>query len=282
MSIDLHVHSNASDGTYTPEELVNYAAEKNLDCFALTDHDTVSGVEKAIAAAAKLSSDNRKITIIPGVELSTAYNKKDVHILGLFVDYKDECFINRLCQFNTLRAERNNKMCELLKNESIDISMEKMKEKFGDTVITRAHFARYLLDNGYTSNINEAFKKYLNAGCPCYVPKIKCTPIEAINIIKEAKGFPILAHPLLYNMTDEELDKLIAELKGAGLMGIEAVYSLNTGNDEEKLLALAKKHNLLITGGSDFHGNNKPSIDLGSGKGNLNIPLSLLEQFSVV
>lgn len=282
MPIDLHVHSNVSDGTYTPEELVNYAVEKNLDFFALTDHDTVAGIERASAEALRLSTNSKKITVIPGVELSTAYNKKDIHILGLFVDYKDKSFIERLCRFNTLRNERNKKMCDLLKNEGIEISMSKMQEKFGETVITRAHFARYLLDNGYVSSINEAFKSYLNAGCPCYVPKVKCTPFEAIDIIKKAKGFPILAHPLIYNMTDEALEVLIAKLKDSGLMGIEAIYSLNTGSDEEKLISLAKKYKLFITGGSDFHGNNKPSIDLGTGKGNLNIPLSLLEQFSVI
>lgn len=282
MPIDLHVHSNASDGTYTPEELVNYAVEKNLDFFALTDHDTVAGIERASAEALRLSTDSKKITVIPGVELSTAYNKKDIHILGLFVDYKDKSFIERLCRFNTLRNERNKKMCDLLKNEGIDISMSKMQEKFGETVITRAHFARFLLDNGYVASINEAFKNYLSAGCPCYVPKVKCTPCEAIDIIKKAKGFPILAHPLLYNMTDEELEDLIEKLKASGLTGIEAVYSLNTGSDEEKLISLAKKYKLFITGGSDFHGNNKPDIDLGTGKGNLNIPLSLLEQFSVI
>lgn len=273
--IDLHVHSNASDGTFSPTQLVEYAADKHLSSFALTDHDTVSGIDEAIKA-----SDSYGIQVIPGVELSTDYRNCDVHILGLFIDYKDKTFLDKLKHFNNLRATRNEKMCELLQQEGFDISVSKLYQKFGNTVLTRAHFARYLFDKNYISSMGEAFDKYISCGCPCYVPKVKCTPIEAIEIIRKAKGVPVLAHPLLYNFTSHELEELIILLKNAGLKGIEAIYSLNEGDDEKNMINLAKKYDLIITGGSDFHGTNKTDIDLGVGRGNLLIPASLLEQFS--
>jgi 3',5'-nucleoside bisphosphate phosphatase len=213
--------------------------------------------------------------------LSTTYHDHDVHILGLFIDYTSESLINQLNELINLRAKRNELMCELLSKEGFDISVEKMYQKFGDTVITRAHFARYLLDNGYISSMKEAFDKYIDKGCKCYVPKVKCSPKEAIEIILKSNGIPILAHPLLYHLTSNELEELIIFLKQSGLVGIEAIYSLNTDKDEENMLLLAQKYNLKVTGGSDFHGKNKPDIDLGVGKGNLRIPSSLLEQFTI-
>lgn len=273
--IDLHVHSNASDGTFTPTRLVEYAASKQISAFALTDHDTIAGVEEAKNAAVSYN-----IQIIPGVELSTEYINCDVHILGLYIDYTNKFFLEKLKYFNDLRAERNEKMCDLLQKEGFDITMSQLNDTFGNTVLTRAHFARYLLDKGYISSIKEAFDKYISSGCPCYVPKVKCTPYEAIEIIQNSNGIPVLAHPLLYNLTDSELEELVSLLKHSGLKGIEAIYSLNTKQDEVNMLALAQKYNLFVTGGSDFHGANKPDIDLGVGKGNLRIPITLLEQFT--
>lgn len=272
--IDLHVHSTASDGTLTPIELVDYAISIGQKAIAITDHDTVNGLKEAIEY-----SKDKDIKIIPGVELSTEYNNKDIHMLGLFIDYNNKAFINKLNHFNQLRMDRNNKMCELLSNLGFNISLDKMYEKFGDTIITRAHFARYLLDNNYISSMKEAFDKYLSDGCPCYVPKVKCSPYEAIEIIKNANGFPVLAHPLLYNYSLSELDSLVKSFKNSGLIGIEAIYSLNEGDDESNMIRLAQKYDLFITGGSDFHGSNKPDIDLGTGKGNLKIPYSLLNPF---
>ncbi len=272
--IDLHVHSNASDGTFTPTELVEYACEKGLSAIALTDHDTVSGIDEAIKAC-----EGKDIKLIPGVELSTEYKGKDIHMLGLFIDYKNKEFIEKLDYFNKLRNDRNRKMCALMQKEGIDISFEKMNELFKDAVLTRAHFARFLLDNGYVSSMKEAFDKYLNEGCSCYVPKVKISPFEAIKIIKAAKGIPIIAHPMLYHFSDMELDQLIKDFKANGLEGIEAIYTLNSDEDEKKLLDLAHKYDLFISGGSDFHGKNKPRTDLGSGFGNLAISEVLLEQF---
>ena len=274
--IDLHVHSNASDGTYTPALLVDYALKKKLSAFALTDHDTISGIEAAINRA-----KNTSLSIIPGVELSTTYHSKDVHILGLFIDYTSESLINQLNELNNLRSQRNVLMCELLSKEGFDISISQLNEKFQDSVITRAHFARYLLDKGYITTMKEAFDKYIDKGARCYVPKVKCTPKQAIEMIKKAGGVPVLAHPLLYDFSEEELDEMVVSLKNNGLEGIEAIYSLNQGDDEKNMLHLAQKYHLKVTGGSDFHGSNKPDIDLGVGKGNLLIPFRLLEQFTL-
>lgn len=273
--IDLHVHSTASDGTFTPTQLVAYAKTKQLSAFALTDHDSVAGIQEATIAATPY-----EIQVIPGIELSTEYNSCDVHILGLFIDSNSKPFLNKLKEFNLIRDSRNEKMCTLLQKEGFDISMSDLVDKFDNAVLTKAHFARYLLDKGYISSMNEAFDKYINDGCPCYVPKVKCTPYEAIEIILKAKGVPVLAHPLLYHFTYSELEELVILLKNSGLQGIEAIYSLNENQDESNMMALAKNHNLIITGGSDFHGANKSGIDLGVGRGNLRIPISLLEQFT--
>lgn len=274
--IDLHVHSNESDGTFSPTQLVEYALEKKLVAFALTDHDTVNGIKEAVNAASHCP-----LQVIPGIELSTAYQNRDVHILGLFIDYTSELLINQLNELNILRTNRNKTMCELLQKEGFDISTDQMYHKFGNSIITRAHFARYLLDKGYISSIDEAFDKYLSEGCRCYVPKIKYTPKEAIDLIRKANGIPVLAHPLLYHFSNQELEELIIFLKKAGLIGIEAIYSLNKSQDEKNMLALAHKYNLKVTGGSDFHGKNKPNIDLGVGKGNLRVPSSLLANLTI-
>lgn len=272
--IDLHVHSNYSDGTFSPKELIEYALKKELYAIALTDHDTVMGIKEA-----KEACEGKNIKLIPGVELSTEYNGKDIHMLGLFIDYTNKEMLDSLEHFNTLRQNRNIKMCELLFNEGIDISMSKLDDAFKGAVLTRAHFARYMLDNGYVKSMDEAFEKYLKEGCPCYVPKVKISPYQAINLIKQANGIPIIAHPMLYHFSYEALEELICNFKEAGLEGIEAIYTLHSPAEEEYLISLAKKYNLFISGGSDFHGKNKPRTDLGTGHGNLLVPASLLEQF---
>ncbi len=286
--IDLHVHSTRSDGTFSPTELVDYAIEKNLSAFALTDHDSVSGLDEAINYAARLRREYLEAgnteaaaavpEIIPGVELSTEYQNRDIHIVGLFIDYANPDFRDYLKQFVESRNLRNEKMCALLREAGIDISYEKLLEEFPDSVITRAHYAKYLLNHGYINNIQEAFSRYVGDHCPYYVPREKVTPAQAVELILKADGIPILAHPILYGMGDERLDTLVAELKSVGLMGIEAIYSTYDAADERQIRSLAKKYNLLISGGSDFHGVNKPGLDLAVGYGKLYVPASLLAE----
>lgn len=270
--IDLHVHSNCSDGTFSPEELVFYAQQKGLRAFALTDHDTTAGVKRAVIAAASSG-----LTVIPGVELSSDYKNRDIHILGLDIDIENKTFQHYLEQFQSERENRNRKMMEKLTEYGIRISAAAMEAAFPGCVWTRAHFARYLKDNGYVRSMAEGFEKYVGDEAPCFVAKDQISPPEAVELILGCGGHPVLAHPLLYRLSSAELETLVQELSRCGLQGVEAVYSTNRFSDESSMKQLAKRHGLCVTGGSDFHGSNKPDIDLGSGKGNLKIPYSLWE-----
>lgn len=296
-AVDLHVHSTCSDGTFTPTRLVDYATEKGLAAFALTDHDTVDGLDAAIAYADKLRLEletEQKSPIplpenfpgtgtpsvpevIPGIEFSTEYQGQDVHIVGLYIDYKQPAFAARLQEFVDSRVNRNRKMCRLLTEAGIDISYEALLSEFPDAVITRAHYAKYLLQHGYTTSMKEAFDRYVGDHCPFFVPREKVTPTQAVRLILDAGGCPILAHPILYHMSDERLEGLVRELKEAGLMGIEAIYSTYKLYEERQIRVLAEKYDLLISGGSDFHGENKPGLDLGTGYGKLFVPKQVLD-----
>lgn len=287
-AIDLHVHSTCSDGTFSPARLVDYAREKGLAAFALTDHDTVDGLEEAINYAESLrkaeateadntSSASAVPEVVPGIELSTEYQGQEVHILGLFIDYKNPDFTAKLQEFVDSRVERNRKMCRLLTDAGIPVTYDALIEEFPNAVITRAHYAKYMLKHGYIGSIKEAFDRYVGDHCPCYVPREKITPAQAVQFILDAGGCPIFAHPILCRMSDQRLDSLVCELKNAGLMGIEAIYSTYKPCEERQIRTLAGKYDLLISGGSDFHGENKPSLDLGTGYGKLFVPQDILE-----
>jgi len=271
--IDLHVHSNKSDGTCSPTQLVDYAVRKGLTAFALTDHDTTAGLDEALDAARGLP-----VTVIPGIEFSTAYGKKDVHVLGLLIDHKAPAFASALEDFIASRRQRNERMCQKLRDYiGTDITYEKLQESFPGAVITRAHYARYLLSQGYVKSMPEAFERYIGDRAPCFIPREKVTPQKAVELILKAGGIPVLAHPPLYHMSDEALDKLVRELTEAGLAGIEALYSTYTAGETVQMKSLARQYRLIVTGGSDFHGSNKPDIDLGSGRGSLNVPDDILD-----
>lgn len=271
--IDLHVHSSASDGTYSPEKLVEYAIQKGLCAFALTDHDTIDAIDRA-----KKAAEGSGVEVIPGIEFSTEYHGTDIHIVGLDIACKDREFTVALSGFQDSRSARNLKVIEKMKEQGIEISWEKMQERFGDAVWTRAHFARYLMELGYVKEIAEAFQKYVGPGCVCYVPREKVTPRQATELIFRTGGIPILAHPLAYGLKESELHRLIQELKEAGLMGIEALYSAYGQEEEAYLRMLARQYDLEISGGSDFHGDNKPGLDLGTGYGKLKVPYEVLER----
>ncbi len=279
--IDLHVHSTFSDGTYTPTQLVQLAKKTGLVAMALTDHDTVDGVDEAVRAA-----QNTNLQIIPGVELSCKYQisserKKEIHILGYNLDYRQPELIDTLRQVADERNNRNRKMCDNLKADGFPIDYESLTARFGESILTRAHFARFLHEKGAIPSIDSAFKKILAEDGPYFVNRQYLSPKTGIDLIKKAGGIPVLAHPLLYKMSVTELHKLLDELKGYGLKGIEALYSRNHGTDEAFVKKLAQQFDLFITGGSDFHGTNKPDIELGRGEGNLFVPVMLLENLKV-
>ncbi len=277
-AVDLHVHSNKSDGSKTPSELVDIALSKGLSAFALTDHDTTEGLAEAMEYA-----KDKDIEVIPGIELSSEYKGRDIHIVGLFIDPNNERFQKHLTDFKDSRVNRNNKMCQLLRDEAgMDISYEKLMEAYPGSVITRAHYARYMLDHGYVKSLPEAFERYIGDHCKYFVPREKITPEDAVKLILESGGVPVLAHPVLYKMGKEQLDILVARLKEAGLQAIEAIYSTYAPSDERDIKALAKKYNLAISGGSDYHGDAKPGLELGTGYGKLFVYEELLDKIKAI
>lgn len=271
--VDLHVHSTASDGTYTPTELIAEAKRAGLSALALTDHDTTAGIKEAMSAAEK-----ENMELIPGIELSTDYKGKEVHIVGLYIDVENKELIEQTAAFRKCRDSRNEEIIAALQKEGFAITMEALKAENPDCVITRANIARFLYNHGMIKSVQEAFDKYIGDGCRCYVNRFKISPTDAVRLIKQAGGIAVLAHPLLYHMSTVNLQKLIEELKEAGLDAIEAIYSTYSTGEEQLMKRTAKENGLLISGGSDFHGSNKPRIRLAVGYGHLYIPYSVLEE----
>ena len=272
--VDLHTHSTASDGTYSPSELIDYAYQKGLSAIALTDHDTVAGLSEAIVRGEQYP----ELEVIPGIEYATVRNGKDIHIVGLYIDFQNEKYLKSLQAFIDSRTERNRKMCQKLTDAGMPVTYEELVEANPGAVITRAHFGRLLLSKGYTTSIKEAFDRYIGDYCPYFVPREKITPEMAIDQILSAGGIPILAHPVLYGLGKDAMDELVHDMKDAGIVGIEALYGTYTAQDERDMKALAIKYDLLISGGSDFHGKNKPHIELGSGTGRMVVPYEVLEK----
>lgn len=272
-AVDLHVHSDKSDGSMTPAALTAYAAKKGLRAFALTDHDTVDGLSEALEAA----KDYPDLEVIPGIELSTEYKGRDIHIVGLYIRYEDPVFRKHLADFRASRILRNEKMCKNLADAGIDISFDKLQAEFAGSVITRAHYARYLLSHGYVGSLKEAFDRYVGDHTKYFVPREKVTPSQAVTLILNAGGIPVLAHPVLYHMSDAALDELVAQLKEAGLVGMECIYSSYSASEERDMKRLANKYDLAYSGGSDFHGSAKPGLDLATGYGSLFVPETILD-----
>ena len=270
--IDLHVHSNASDGTLSPASVVELAAQKGLSAIALTDHDTIEGIPEALEAAKSLP-----LEVIPGIELSCVYLGEEIHILGLYVDLADKNFITETDTLKDIRMMRNTEMIHRFQNAGIDITLSEVQAGNPDTVITRAHFARVLLEKGYVKNMDQAFKKYLSYSGPYCPRKEKITPEHAMKILRDCNASPVLAHPYQYHLGDKKTEELVSYLKEMGLHGLEVYHSSNNQYESGKLKKLAKKYQLFPTGGSDFHGTNKPDIDLGSGRGGLRISALLLD-----
>lgn len=267
MLVDLHVHSNVSDGSLSPSEVVIHAKEKGLDAIALTDHDTVQGIDEAMAAGGLY-----KVEVIPGIELSADFPNDNLHILGYCINYKDPAFQKSLMPIQDGRNIRNAQMLERLNDLGFKIILDEAVD-----ILTRAHFARSLYEAGYVSSMDEAFKLYLSPGKPGYVKRITPSPKECIDLIHSAGGVAVLAHPTLYGLKTAALTKLIKELTSYGLDGIEVMHSIHSKQDEVFLRDLAIKNKLVISGGSDFHGANKPNLEIAIGYGNLKIPYSVLD-----
>ncbi|WP_022852642.1 PHP domain-containing protein [Thermodesulfatator atlanticus] len=266
--IDLHTHSTASDGTLSPEKLVAEAKKAGLFALALTDHDTIAGIKEARKAAEALG-----LEFVSGVEISVKFEGPGhCHLLGYFVNEDNEKLVKTLKSLHEARSQRNILMVEKLKALGIDITLEELEAISGGGEIGRPHMAKILVKKGVVKNFDEAFDRYLAKGRPAYVPKARLSPEEAITIIQEAGGLVSLAHPLYLGYPQEKIRAYVSSLKDLGLDAIEAYYTDHDEAFTNFCLDLAKEFALLVTGGSDFHGDNKPEIKLGVGKGGLKVP----------
>ena len=271
--IDLHTHTTASDGSMTPTELIRRAVSKGLAAIAVTDHDCVDGVEEALTEGRR-----QGIEVIPGLEISAEFDRGTMHILGFFVDWKKESLQRRLFELQEARRLRNPKITKKLQEQGLEITHEEVVAASGGGQVGRPHFAKVLVQKGYVASMEEAFEKYLKRGGPGYIEKFRFSPQESIALIHEAGGVAVLAHPFTLGLKSAEMENsLLAELTQTGLDGIEVYYSKNAPEDTIHYLRLCESYGLLPTGGSDFHGAHKPDIDLGIGRGNLQVPLKLLE-----
>ena len=270
--IDLHIHTSASDGTYSPQEIVDLAKKQGLKAIAITDHDTIEGNKDAIEAGMK-----KGMEVIPGVEISVEWNKKPVHILGYYINWKNEKLSMELQKLIKFREERNPQIIKKLNLLGLSISYDDVKMRAGEGTIGRPHFAQVLIEKGYVKNEDEAFKKYLKRGAPGYVEKRRLSTQQGIQLIKNAGGIAVLAHPFtIEGINHREMERFILFFKKIGIEGVEAFYPLHTVQQTQQLQAIAKRYDLLITGGSDFHGKQKPQIQLGRGFGNMRIPYELV------
>lgn len=268
--IDLHVHTTASDGTLSGSEVVALAAQSGLSAIAITDHDTVSGYEEAAQTGKTLG-----VEVISGIEISTKYGGA-VHILGYYIDPNSDKLRPVLDWVVHDRDARNRKMAELMAADGIPISYDEMCARFGE-VIGRPHFAEVLVELGLATNVQDAFDRYVEKGQKYWLPRNFLSIERSVEIITEAGGVPVLAHPFQYKRNDAELRELIEHCMAHGLRGIECRYTGYDAQMVEYLEKLAEEYGLIKTGGSDFHGANKPHISLGTGlSGELNVPMEFM------
>lgn len=270
--IDLHVHTNGSDGTYAPEGAVKLAAETGLRAIAVTDHDSVLAYEAAAEAGRR-----RGVEVVPGIEISTKF-RRSVHILGYYIDAQSPALKPALDWVVQDRDARNEKMAALMRADGLPVDYEQMKARFGE-VVGRPHFARVLVELGLAESINDAFDKFVEKDRKYYVGRSFLTIERSIEIIRDSGGVPVLAHPFQYRLDEAGLRELIEHCLEYGLRGMECRYSGYDAEMTAYLLRLASEYGLIPTGGSDFHGSNKPQISLGSGlHGELEVPYEYLER----
>lgn len=280
--IDLHSHTDESDGTFTPHELVDLAMELKLEALAISDHDTFAGYDQALPLA-----QARSLDLVCGIELSTRVpgsKIRTVHLLGYFLhDPPPADFREWLDELIAGRRDRNRRLIASLAEQGVQIDLPEV-EKLGRTLTGRPHFARVLIEKGYVKTYDEAFRRYLGETAPTYVERFAPFVEASIQRVIDAGGLPVLAHPVRLGFRDASAEeKFIADLRAAGLAGIEVYHSDHRPPDVERYAALARKLNLAVSGGSDFHGDVKPQIFLGTGYNeNLNIPKSVLNHLRAI
>lgn len=252
---DLHIHTFYSDGTDSPQEVVRLASEKGLTAISITDHDTVDGFQEAFQ-----EGQQRNVEVIAGVELSSEYGQKDIHILGYFFDTTSQSpLIKSLYSIRAERVERMKKMLNRLEELGIkDLSYQEVSDKLKSDAVGRLHLAQLLVEKQVVPTLDMAFREYLAEGGKAYFPKFKQTPFDAIKLIKDSGGVAVMAHPVV-----TQKDEMIPSMVRAGLDGIEAWYPHSLPQATEFYINLAKKHRLIVTGGSDAHGKGKTNTYIG-------------------
>lgn len=269
--VDLHTHSTASDGTDTPPALMARAHSLGLAAIALTDHDTLAGLAEAEEAAASLG-----IGFIRGCEISTRSDAGEQHILGLWVPREAEALENWLAAVRRRRNERNAEMVARLRALGLDVTLDEVRGRASGSV-GRPHMAALLVEKGYARDVNEAFREYLGSRGKAFVPKQVPPPEEAVRILREVGATPVLAHPFLNDPAPEAVASLTRRLAACGLGAIEAWHTRHSEADTRQCVELAARLGLGLSGGSDYHGANKPGIQPGTGYGGLRVPVTVLK-----
>jgi predicted metal-dependent phosphoesterase TrpH len=276
--VDLHLHTTASDGVKSPSEMVRYAKAKGLQAISITDHDTIEGLEEGLKEGERIGFE-----VIPGIEISAEHSPGSMHLLGYFLDIHYPPLNERLEYLQKARGERNPRMVEKLNRLGVDITYEEVVRTSGGGQVGRPHFAQVLIEKRYVRNFQEAFDRYLKKGAPAYVDKFRFSPGEAIHFIHEAKGVAVLGHPNTLGLNGYmELENLVQSLIKEGLKGIEVYYPEHSSSEVAQYKALAEKYGLIVTGGTDYHGIEKESLDVGVGRGEMRLPYSMVEALKAV
>ena len=276
--IDLHIHSNASDGSLSPSDILNRAQGLNLKAISITDHDTIEGSKAAASASRSLT-----IGFLTGVEISASPPPStsltgSFHILGYGFCLDEPVLNNALIKLQAARRDRNPQIIKRLNEMGCRISIEELQEEFGESQLGRPHIAQIMVRMGFVKTIDEAFDEFIGKGGPAYIDKYRLKCSEAIQIIRNAGGIAFLAHPYLLKISDRKtLESIIITLKHMGLEGIEVYYPKHAPEETETYIELAREHHLLMTGGTDFHGDINPDIEMGVGRGDFHVPYSLYE-----
>ncbi len=273
MAVDLHLHSRFSDGSDSPTEIVNAAADLGLTGVALTDHDTLDGIPEAATAAAR-----RGIEFIGGTELSVSWRNQSMHMLVYFLEPGPGPLPDRLEALRESRHNRNLEITAILAGLGLEITFAEVQREAGDGVVGRPHFAGVLMAKGYVASVAEAFDHYLAAGRPAYVPRMRLTAEEAIGLARATRAVAVIAHPHTLQLRSTEFAEGFRELADLGLGGIEAHYSEYTAEMRTRLAEMCSELGIVATGGSDYHGTYKPGLAIGTGRGDLRVPDEALQR----
>lgn len=272
MSIDLHLHSIFSDGTHTPTELIGLAQSRGLTAVSVTDHDSIEGVAEAMTAG-----EEAGVEAVAGIELSVVFNDHHLHLLGYFFDHTDLEFQDKIAVLQDARSIRNKKIIAKLQGMGIDISEDEVEKVSSTGQTGRPHIAKVLVAKGVVRSMDEAFERYLKKGAGAYASRFVYNGAEAIEIIKKCGGLVVVAHPAQIVSGYQELQLLVGKLVDCGLDGLEVYYPTYSANTRKNLKKIAKRYDMVISGGSDFHGDVRPHTDLAGGK-NVRVPEEILEE----